>query len=292
MTFRIITNCGPAEAYIARCIASVQEQTVRDWTCTITIDPCGDATYDRAVIAAAGDPRFHIRVNEERRWAMHNLVSGIGRSGAGEEDVIVTLDGDDRFATPRALQVIGDTYRRSDCWMTYGSWVAEGVDESWPVHTRGSWEGYPDGTSDFRSGMWLGTAVRTFRKWLWDLVDDADLRDEDGEYYRIVEDQACMIPMLEMATTRRARHIADILLVYNRANPQAVGRVMHGEMLATTERIRARRPYAPLPGKPTHPLHTRHVAAWQHPGPDEWEAQWQQERAAKRAVRPQPPEAP
>jgi glycosyltransferase involved in cell wall biosynthesis len=293
VTFRIITNCGPAEAYIARCIASVQEQSVRDWTCTITIDPCGDATYDRAVSAAAGDPRFDIRLNEQRHWAMHNLVNGIARCGASEDDVIVTLDGDDHFATPRALEIIGDTYRRFDCWMTYGSWAGEGMEESWPVHTRGGWSGYPDGTSDFRSGMWLGTAVRTFRKWLWDMVDDADLRDDDGEYYRIVEDQACMIPMLEMATTRRARHIADILLIYNRGNPQGVGRVMYDEMLATTERIRARRPYAPLPGKPTHPFHTRHVAARQQPGPDEWEAQWQQERAAKaRAVSPQPPEAP
>jgi glycosyltransferase involved in cell wall biosynthesis len=292
VTFRIITNCGPAEAWIARCIASVQEQTVRDWTCTITIDPCGDATYDRALIAAAGDLRFDIRLNEQRLWAMHNLVSGIARSGAAEEDVIAILDGDDHFATPRALEIIGDTYSRSDCWMTYGSWIAEGIEEWWPPHTRGGWNGYPEGTSDFRSGTWLGTAVRTFKKWLWDLVQDTDLRDDDGEYYRIVEDQACMIPMLEMATTRRAHHIANILMFYNRANPQAVGRVMHAEMLATADRIRARRPYAPLPGKPTQPLHARHVAARQHHGPDEWEAQWQQERAAQAAANPQPPEAP
>ncbi len=290
MTFRVITNCGPAEAWIARCVATLREQTVRDWTCTLTVDPCGDATYERALAAADGDPRFDIRLNDERRWAMHNLVDGIARSGADADDVIVTLDGDDRFATSRTLEIIEDTYRRFDCWLTYGSWVSEGGDQSWPPHTHGGWAGYPDGTSDFRSGMWLGTAVRTFRKWLWDLVDDADLRDEDGRYYRIVEDQACMIPMMEMATTARARHIADILLIYNRGNPQGVGRVMYDEMLATTARIRARRRYAPLPERPTHPLHARHVAARQQPGSDEWEAQWLQEKAP--ATPSPPPAAP
>jgi glycosyltransferase involved in cell wall biosynthesis len=246
--FRIVTNCGPAEAYIARCIASVREQTVGQWTCLITIDPCGDATYERAIEAAAGDPRFDLRRNDERRWAMHNLVDGIIRSGADDDDVIVILDGDDRFATPRALEIIADTYRRHDCWLTYGSWVAEGTEEWWPPETRGRWPGYADGTTDFRSGAWLGTAVRTFRKWLWDLIDDDDLRDDDGQYFRIVEDQACMLPMLEMATTRRACHIGEVLMFYNRANPNAVGRLMYAEMLATEARIRARLPYAPLPG--------------------------------------------
>lgn len=290
MTFRVITNCGPAEAYVARCIASLQEQSVSDWTCTLTVDPCGDATYERALLAAAGDPRFDVRRNEQRRWSMHNLVDGIRRSGAEAEDVIVILDGDDRFATPRALELIAETYRVHDCWLTYGSWVAEGLPESTPPHSLGAWPAYPDGTRDFRSGRWLGTAVRTFKKWLWDLVDDADLRDDDGRYYRIVEDQACMLPMLEMATTRHARHISEILLIYNRGNPHAVGRLMHAQMLETEQRIRARRPYAPLDGRPATPFLARHVAARQHPRPEESEESWQQkERAAAAAPSPPPP---
>lgn len=246
MTFRVITNCGAAEAYIEGCIASLRRQTVRDWTCTLTIDPCGDATYERSLAAIAGDARFHVQQNDERRWAMHNLVDAIERSTGDPEDVIVVLDGDDRFATPHALEIIDRSYRHFDCWMTYGSWVAEGLNEDDPPHARGMWPAYPDDTTDFRSGFWLGTAVRTFKKWLWDLIDDADLRDDDGRYFRIVEDQACMIPMLEMATTRRARHIADVLMIYNRANPHSVGRLMHEEMRDTTQRIRARRPYPPI----------------------------------------------
>ena len=245
--FRIITNCGPAEAYIARCIASIREQSVGDFTAHVTIDPCGDATYARAIEAAEGDARFDIVANPRRMFAMHNLVAGIARSGNDPDDVIVVLDGDDCFATAEALAIIRDTYARHDCWMTYGSWVADPIDvgDVEPL-CHGRWPAYPDGTTDFRSGFWLGTAVRTFQRWLWELIDDDDLRNDDGEYYRIVEDQACMIPMFEMATTRRARHIAEVLMRYNRANPHNVGRIMAAEMRATVARIRARPRYAAL----------------------------------------------
>ena len=251
--FRIITNCGPAEAYVARCIASIREQSAGDFTAHVTIDPCGDATYARAVEAAAGDARFDIVENRRRMYAMANLVAGIARSGSDPDDVVVVLDGDDCFATAEALAIIRDTYARHDCWMTYGSWIADPLDyaETIEPHGHGRWPAWPDDTTDFRSGFWLGTAVRTFKRWLWELIDDHDLRDEGGQYYRIVEDQACMIPMFEMATTRRAKHIAEVLMRYNRANPHNVGRIMAEEMRATAARIRARPRYAPLHERPS-----------------------------------------
>ena len=251
MTFRIITNCGPAEAYVGRCIDSIREQSDGDFTAHVTVDPCGDATAARALDAAAGDPRFDVVENAQRMYAMHNLVRGIARSGCDPDDVIVILDGDDCFATSEALAIIRDAYARNDCWMTYGSWIADPVElGDVEAHCHGRWPAYPDDTTDFRSGFWLGTAVRTFKRWLWERIDDADLRDDDGEYFRIVEDQACMMPMLEMSTTRRAKHIPDVLMRYNRANPHNVGRIMADEMRATAARIRARTPYAPIHSAP------------------------------------------
>ena len=250
MTFRIITTCGAAEEYVARCIDSIRGQSEGGFTAHVTCDSCGDATFARALDAAAGDPRFDVVANERRMFAMSNLVDAVARSGQDPEDVIVILDGDDCFATPEALAIIRDTYARHDCWLTYGSWIADPVDVHAEPHCRGQWPAYPDDTTDFRSGFWLGTAVRTFKRWLWESIDDGDLRDAGGGYYRIVEDQACMIPMLEMATTRRARHIADVLMRYNRANPNNVGRVMLEEMRATAAHIRARPRYAPIHSAP------------------------------------------
>ena len=236
----IVVNCGFCEREVVRCIESLRMQTFAEWRAWVNCDRKGDATYRNAVAAAAGDDRFDVVQNERRRYPMENILRTLARSGAGADDVIAIVDGDDWLITRHALAIVADAYARDDCWLTYGSWISD--DPRQP----GRWPPYPDGTTDFRSAPWLGTAVRTWKRWLFDLIDDADFRDETGRYLRLTEDVACMLPMLEMATTRRARHIAEPLLIYNRLNPQNIGKVMHEEGLAMAARLRARRPYERL----------------------------------------------
>jgi glycosyltransferase involved in cell wall biosynthesis len=247
--FRVVINCGPAEAYIARCLASLRSQTFTHWNACVTVDPCGDGTFEEAVSAAAGDARVDILRNTERRYSMVNLIRAIGRSAAAPEDVIVILDGDDWFATPDALRIIHDTYRQTNCWMTYGSWVADqaGLAGS---QRGGRWPAYSPDTTDFRRSPWLGTAVRTWKRWLWDLIDDRDFRDSEGNYFRVTEDQAAMMPMLEMSGTTRARHIADVLMVYNRSSPHACGLTCEQEMFRNAGYLSSRAPYSRLAAKP------------------------------------------
>ena len=245
--FRIIVNCGPCEDYIGACIASLRSQSSENWEAYVTIDPAGDSTPQAAELARGGDPRIHTVLNPVRRYAMCNLISGVERSAASPEDVMVVLDGDDWFATPRALEIIANTYQRYDCWATYGSWISND-----PEHRgmpRGLWPAYPEGTTRFREVDWLGTAVRTWKRWLWDCIDDADFRDAQGNYLRVTEDQAVMFPVLEMCGTARARHIPDVLMIYNRTTPHACGKLSYGEMLANSAYLRTRRPYLPLSGR-------------------------------------------
>jgi len=120
---------------------------------------------------------------------MANLVRAIGRSRAGPEDLIVILDGDDWLATDQALARIVAEYERHGCWMTYGSWITN--DPSRKGLKAGLWPAYPDGTTAFRETAWLGTAVRSWKKWLWDMVDDRDFRDRDGHYIREIRRPCC-----------------------------------------------------------------------------------------------------
>ncbi|HEX7155102.1 MAG TPA: glycosyltransferase family A protein [Thermoanaerobaculia bacterium] len=235
---KIITNCGACEEYVAKCIASVRTQTYRSFEMYVTVDPCGDATFERALDAARGDARIHVTRNDRRQFAMENVVNAVARSGEDKNDILVILDGDDWFATNRALETIAQTYREQDAWLTYGSWISN------VKPNDGRWPAYAD--DNFRAGPWRGTAVRTFKRWLWERIADRDLRDVDGSYFRVVEDQAYMLPMLEMATTRHARHISDVLMVYNRANPHCVGKVMRDDMYRAQDVIRARKPYPAL----------------------------------------------
>lgn len=241
---KIIINCGPCEDYIGLCFDSLRAQTHRGWEAFVTIDACADDTAERAWAARRGDGRIDIRVNAERRYAMSNLVHAVGRSGAGPHDIIVILDGDDWLASDRALERIVAEYRQRECWMTYGSWVTN--DPSRTGASAGLWPAYPEGTTRFRETTWLGTAVRSWKKWLWDLVDDRHFRDEEGNYIRIAEDQATMLPMLEMSGTGKARHIPDALMIYNRLTPHACGKIHLDLMRQTAAYVRSLPAYRPL----------------------------------------------
>ena len=55
-----------------------------------------------------------------------------------------------------------------------------------------------------------------------------------------------MLPMLEMSGTARARHIADLLMIYNRTTPHACGRIRRDEMQQNADLLRRRPPYGRL----------------------------------------------
>jgi glycosyltransferase involved in cell wall biosynthesis len=237
---KVVINCGRCEAFIGDCLASVRRQTFGGWQAFVTVDRRGDRTYERALEAAGGDERFVIAQNARRRYPMRNIVSAIERSGAAAEDVIVILDGDDWLIDDDAFARIVAAYEESGCWMTYGSWIS-----NQPGHP-GRWPAYRDDIADFRSERWLGTAVRTWKKWLWDLIDPKDFRDARGRWLRITEDLACMFPMFEMATTRRAHHIAEPLMLYNRLSHHDPKRRMAEEGIRNAAWLRTRPRYAPL----------------------------------------------
>jgi glycosyltransferase involved in cell wall biosynthesis len=264
-SFQVIVNCGPCQEYIGACLASIRCQTYRNWQAYITIDPSGDRTAAVARDTGGLDPRIHIFENDEPRYAMRNLISAVERSGVEPDDVLVVVDGDDWLATPHAFEIIASTYLRHDCWATYGSWLSND-----PAHTglpRGQWPAYPSGTARFREQNWLGTAVRTWKRWLWDLIDPRSFRDANGEYFRVTEDQAVMFPVLEMCGTERASHIPDVLMIYNRTTPYACGKIHRAETLGNSRYLRSLPPYDRIshpPGRPATRASSKYSSAASH----------------------------
>ena len=244
MNLKVIVNCGPCVDYLGLCLQSIRAQSFEHWQAIVTLDAGDERTAAAAAAASGGDDRIDVRRNSRRLYAMTNLLAGIRRSDAAPEDVIVILDGDDWFASDRALERIVAEYDRSGCWMTYGSWIAN--DPGRTGEGAGRWPAYPDGTTAFRQTTWLGTAVRSWKKWLWDMIDDRDFRDPEGQYIKVAEDQATMLPMLEMSGTDRARHIADVLMIYNRTTPHACGKVHLDLMRETAAYVRSRPAYRRL----------------------------------------------
>jgi hypothetical protein len=86
--------------------------------------------------------------------------------------------------------------------------------------------------------------VRTWKRWLWNLVRDSDLRDDSGAYFRIAEDRAIMLPLLEMSGTKHACHIATPLMEYNQRGCYSSDEL--GAASKNLQILRRRLPYAQL----------------------------------------------
>ncbi|MCB1134752.1 MAG: glycosyltransferase family 2 protein [Chlamydiia bacterium] len=214
--FKIIVPFYNVENWIETTLNSVRTQTYKDFQCILVDDMSTDSTLSHVHSVIDGDHRFKLVVNTEKKYALQNIVEAIHGSHPSDNDVIIILDGDDWLAHSEVLEYLAKVYSNPDCWMTYGSYMQypSGDYSSW------MWE-IPDWAIDRRAYREFAICcfhLRTFKAFLWKRIQDKDLRDHTGKYYRMSGDIAVMLPLFEMAG-RHAQHIKDVLMVYNKENP-------------------------------------------------------------------------
>lgn len=203
---------------LAQCLFSVEHQKFDEPFNVIVIDDASPDPEQSVVMRQWCEPRGWTHItNDQNLCAPYTIFQGIGASGARPDDVIVLLDGDDRLAA-NALDTISRIYAVSpDIWLTYGNYL--------PIpdqgHTLAS--DYPTlvrWNRDFRSHPKIRfNHPITFRRHLWDRLDEADLQDDHGAWFRAAYDVAIIIPMLEMAGPDRYVFCDEQMYLYNAANP-------------------------------------------------------------------------
>jgi glycosyltransferase involved in cell wall biosynthesis len=214
--FVIVIPSYNNEKWCERNLRSVFEQKYDNYR-IIYVDDCStDATEQkaRAFIEKSGkSSRVQFIRNTTNLGAMANLYYTI--HSCLDDEIVVTLDGDDWFSHDKVLFRLNQIYADSDVWLTYGSHI------EYPSYQRSGWAKLlpPKVVKEnkFRQHRWCTSQLRTFYAGLFKKVQLQDLLYE-GEFYKTTYDLACMFPMLEMAGFH-SRYVKDILYVYNRVNP-------------------------------------------------------------------------
>lgn len=169
-------------------------------------------------------------------------VDAIAHLNPRDDDVVVTVDGDDWLYHSRVLERVDWEYRKRQVEMTYGQCLR------YPTGQLGIGRPYSREQlerGEFRTIPPCWTHLRTFRAHLWHRIDNADLRTPYGCYYRYATDHAFMNPMLEMAAPRIGC-IEDVLYVYNMSNQGSESRQSPFLQIATRHYIRQQPPYMKL----------------------------------------------
>jgi glycosyltransferase involved in cell wall biosynthesis len=234
------------EKWIDRTINSVITQDYENYKYILVDDMSTDKTVALTNSLIENNEKVSILTNTEKKFSLKNIYEGIQAFKPTDSDIIMTLDGDDWLAGRDVMKVVNDTYNKTNCWMTYGSYM------EYPTGNRGieasaySREQLEDGSFNFRKGRWRVSHLRTFRYGLWKRVKYEDFLDWNGEFYKTSIDKAFMYPMIEMAR-ERSQFIKDILYVYNFDNPLNVHKARRELQLQTGHYLReVKKPYSKL----------------------------------------------
>lgn len=216
MHFKIIVPFYNVEKWILNCIRSVRLQDYKNFQCILVDDISTDNTVSVIEKEIENDNRFVLLKNEKKCFALENIYNAIQFSNPNDEDVIVTLDGDDWFASKKTLDILKQNYDNFGCWMTYGSYV------EYPTKNVGKFSKqipqFVINNNSYREHEWCSSHLRTFKYKLWNKIEKQDLLDQDGKFYRMTWDLAIMFPMLEMCGNK-AKYIKEVLYIYNLTNP-------------------------------------------------------------------------
>lgn len=195
-------------------ILSALNQDYDNFRIIFTDDCSKDDTFEkvRAVVEASENKdKATIIKNTQRIGALANLYNMI--HSCEDDEIILTLDGDDWLAHDHVLNMLNRTYA-DDVWLTYGQY------QNWPDGGKGIAQPIPYNVianNSFRQYTWCASHLRTFYAWLFKAIKLEDFK-YNGSFMSMAWDMTIMFPMLEMAGSR-SRYINDFLYTYNLENP-------------------------------------------------------------------------
>ena len=241
--FKIIVPLYNVEKWIKMTIRSLKLQSYKNFQCILVDDCSTDSSVEIIRKEIAEDPKFLLIENKDKKLALKNIYEAIVAATPANEDIIITLDGDDWLAAKNTLEILNNKYKEDDCWITYGSYI------EYPSKVRGKFSRQIPkeiiDSNSFRESEWMSSHLRTFKYKLWKMIKKEDFLEDDGRFCDGAWDMIFMFPMLEMAGTKSS-YIKDILHVYNRNNPLNEDKIDHKKLMLSEVRIRAKEKYKPL----------------------------------------------
>jgi len=219
----IISPVYNAEKYIENNILSVSSQVYNNYTHFIIDDMSTDNTFAIARKTIDSLPlsirdKFVLIQNKEKKYALGNQIDQI--ASCDKDVIIALLDGDDWLTNdPDIFSKLNREYHLG-ARFTYGSCYSLAdkiplVAQPYPLAVKKN--------KSYRKHMLAWgipyTHLRTFQKNLFDEIDIAELKDEDGNYYRAAGDSALFYALIEKCEPSQVCAIQEILVNYNDINP-------------------------------------------------------------------------
>ena len=209
MKYIFVTVCYNFEKWIAKCIKSAIDQKYKNWEMYLIDDLSSDNSVSVAEKAADNDPRIKIIKNTQNMCGVYNkTVNFVNHAKPNNEDIIVTLDGDDHLLHENVLDLLNEIYS-NDYWLTYGGHTNERYEFPDDYYTPIDW------SKSLRNQRFCVSHLKSHKFFLAKNIKNKDLCYRNGNMFRYADDVVMYIPMAEMSGQKHSFHIRDKVYFYN-----------------------------------------------------------------------------
>jgi len=211
----VLTTSHNNKKWVSKNISSILNQDYSNFRVIYIDDASTDGTAKAVAKIVTRHPKksiFHLVRNPKRIGALANIYYAI-HNRCQDEEIVVSLDGDDWFYDNQVLKRIDAIYSSEEVWLTHGTMI------EFPKLQLGWSIPIPKEIIEanaFRKYR-CPSHLRTFYAWLFKKIKIEDLQYQ-GHFFAMTWDQAMMFPMCEMAGERHY-FMPYITYVYNMVNP-------------------------------------------------------------------------
>ena len=210
MKYIFVTVCYNFEKWIARCIRSAIDQNYKNWEMYVIDDNSSDNSVSLAEEAANGDPRIKIIKNTQNMCGVYNkTINFVKHAKPNDEDVIVTLDGDDYLLHDNVLNHLNKIYSYG-YWLTYGGCVHDGS-HAFPK----DWDTPVDWSRSLRNQRFCLIHLKSHKFFLAKNIKNKDLCYQNGSMFKYSDDVIMYTPMAEMSGEKHCFYIKNKVYFYN-----------------------------------------------------------------------------
>ncbi|GEM66222.1 hypothetical protein SF1_42040 [Sphingobacterium faecium NBRC 15299] len=190
----IISPFRNAVNYIEDYLASVTKQSFTNYQ-IILIDDC---STDGSIEKIPELPFVKKIINNERKFALKNIIDVLINEIIDDEDVICLVDADDMLSHKYVLNIINNTYKNNSILVTYGSIMYMGT------HIRIGESYCEEEFNNLRNSDWKVSHLRTFKYKVFKQLLSQDknldcLRNDKGAIMNMPYDMALLFPLMELA---------------------------------------------------------------------------------------------
>jgi len=195
-----------AAPHIESLVNSLKEQINPNWEAVFIDDLSDDDSIFMINHCSGNDTRFTVIKNEEKKWALKNVVEVSRNYQEDAEIIIAVLDADDCLCNERTVDLIIEAYRDDE---VDTAWTGH----KWDINNMNISKALPDKpTVNPYQYPWVSSHLKTFRASLLKDISDANFKNLENIWFKRGYDQALYLPLLYKSSKRK--YIDEVCYLY------------------------------------------------------------------------------